>query len=161
MGGIKTFFSKVWAELKKLFKAEPKIEQVVQSIVTYAAPLVETIVGLAAGGPAEALVTRIIDTVKSDLATVSVVVQDGTVAAGSTAEASIIAALTSIDNNLGELLAAAEVKNSTNVTKITAAVNLVLGEVEAVLDELDPQPAAPVTSPSPAPAPVVASAQLK
>ena len=48
LGSFKTFFDKVGSVLKKLF-GSASFEQTVQSVITYAAPLLETIVGLAAG----------------------------------------------------------------------------------------------------------------
>jgi hypothetical protein len=144
LSGLKTFFEKVWAELKKLFKSGATWEKVAQSVITYAAPLVETIVGLAAGTAAEALVTRIINTVQSDMATVSVVAQGAAVAPGSTDAATVEAALNSIKTNLSELLEAAEVKSAATGSKITAAANLIIGEVEALLSNL-PQTTTPAT----------------
>jgi hypothetical protein len=142
---VKTFFSKVWDEMEKLFTNGATYEKAIQSVITYAAPIVETIVGLAAGGPAAALVTRVISTVQSDMATVSVVVQQGTVAPGSTAATTCEAALNSIKTNLTSLLTAAEVKNSAKAADITNAVNLIVGEVDAALSGL-PTAAAPAAA---------------
>ena len=71
LGSFKTFFDKVGSVLKKLF-GSASFEQTVQSVITYAAPLLETIVGLAAGSPAATAVAAVVSTVQSDLATVSV-----------------------------------------------------------------------------------------
>jgi hypothetical protein len=41
--------------------------------------------------------------------------------------------LTSVQTNLGTLLADADIKNSTKAADITGAVNTLIGEVEAIL----------------------------
>jgi hypothetical protein len=146
-----SFFGKVWAEFKKLFGKEPQVAQVVRSVITYVAPVLETVVTLAAGSAAGTIVTNVINNVQADLATVSTVIQQGTVAPGSTAEASIIAALNSVKSNLGTLLTDADVKNSAKAAEITSATNLIIGEVEAALTNLVP------TSTTPAPAPTAAA----
>ena len=131
---LKTFFEKVGSEIKKLFGSST-FEQEVQSTITYAAPLVEGI--LAVADPSlEPIVAAVLNTVKSDLATVSTVVQGGKVAAGSSAAKTICAALTSVNSNLSGLLQVAEVKNSTKIAQITAAVNTLTGETNALLANL-------------------------
>lgn len=147
---IGSFFSKVEAELKKLF-GSTTVEQKIQSVISYVAPIVNTIISLA--DPAIApFVAGVISTVQSDLATVSVVVQGAAVSAGSTAAQTVTSALNSVKANLAGLLASAEIKNSAKVSQITAATNLVIGEVDAALAGLAPAPAAAV-----APAPVAAA----
>ena len=145
---IGSFFSKAYAEIKKLFGKEPQVAQVVRSVITYVGPIAETIIALAAGGPAGAIATTVINAVESDLATVSVVIQQGTPAPGSTSEASVIAALNSVKANLSTLLADADVKNAAKASEITTAANLILGEVEAALTNLT-APSVPA-APSPA-----------
>jgi hypothetical protein len=66
-----SFFGKVWAEFKKLFGKEPQVAQVVRSVITYVAPVLETVVTLAAGSAAGTIVTNVINNVQADLATVS------------------------------------------------------------------------------------------
>jgi hypothetical protein len=134
-GKFASFFEAVGKELEKLFGGG-SFAQKVQAVITYVAPVVETIVQLAGGTAAATLVTNIINMIKSDLATVSTVVQGATVAAGTPAASAISTALASIETNLSSLLTAAEVKNSTNFKNIETAVNLVLGEVQALLANL-------------------------
>jgi hypothetical protein len=131
---IKTFFEKVGQEIKKLFGSST-FEQEVQSTITYAAPLVEGILAIA-DPEIEPIVAGVLNTVKSDLATVSTVVQSAKVAPGSSAAKTISAALTSINSNLSGLLKVAEVKNSTKIAEITAAVNTLTGETNALLSNL-------------------------
>jgi len=129
---IITFFEKVGSWLKKLF-TNPKTEQTILATIKYVAPFIETLVGLAAGGPAEILVTNIVNQVQADLATVAVVVQEGIPPAGSTAAQQAETALNSIKTNLTALLADADVKNSAKVAEITSTVNLIAGEADAML----------------------------
>jgi hypothetical protein len=124
---------------KKLF-GSTSWEQTALAVITYVAPLLETIVALTAGGPAAALVTAIITTVKADLATLAAVVNGATATPPANELAAAQQALSSIQANLPQILQLAEVKNSANKDKITAIVNTVIGEVEAIAENI-PQPA--------------------
>jgi hypothetical protein len=132
---MKKFWDKVEAAFKKLF-GSTKWEQTASSVVTYVAPLLETLVALTAGGPAAAIVTGIVNTVQADLATVAAVVNGATATPPVNELAAVMQALASIQTNLPALLTAAEVKNSTNASKITAVVNTIIGEVEAIADNI-------------------------
>jgi hypothetical protein len=158
-GSVKSFFEGVGKTLEKLFGAGASTFEVkAQAVITYVAPLVTTIVQLTAGTAAATLVSNIMKTVQVDLATVATAVQAGTAAPGSHTYVVVTTALNSITSNLASLLAAAEVKNSGKVSEITAAVNLIVGEVEAVLSSLAasnaPAPAVPAAS-----APIAAPAK--
>lgn len=133
---VKTFFEKFGSELKKLFGSTATWEQTARSVITYVAPILETIIGLAAGGPAEAAVSGVVNSIQADLATISAVVQGAAVTPRSPTAVTVKTALESIKANLGSLLADADIKNSTKVTEITAAVNGISGEVEALLANL-------------------------
>jgi len=139
-GSFKSFAEKLGAELQKLF-GKAGMEQVVQGVITYVAPILETITQLAGGSGAEAIVANIIKAVQADLATVSALVQGGTVAAGSTTAAAITTALNSVKTNLSSLLQDASIKNSGKVSAITTAANLIISEVEALLGQITSSPA--------------------
>jgi hypothetical protein len=126
-----SFFSKIEAEFKSLTDKEPTFAQSVQSIVTYVAPVVLTV--LTFTDPAiEPIVSKAISVVQSDLATVNAVVKSSTVTPGSTAAATVKAALGSITSNLSGLLQVAAVKNSAKITQITAAVNEISTEINSI-----------------------------
>jgi len=135
LGKFKTFFEKVEAEAKKLF-GSTSWEKTASSVITYAAPIAESLVGLAAGQPAEALVTGVVNAVKADLTTVSAVVSGAQAPPGSTLAVTVRTALTSINTNLASLLSASEVKDSKTASEITEAVTLLTGEVDALLSSL-------------------------
>ena len=67
---IKSFFESVGSEIEKLFKSvvSSSWEQKASATIKYVAPLVETIVQLAAGTAAAAAVTGVINQVQADLA---------------------------------------------------------------------------------------------
>lgn len=127
-----SFFHKVESAFKKLF-GSTTWEKTVSSTLTYVGPLLELLVGLAAGGPAETLVTGIVNTTQTDLATVAAVVTGATATPPANEMAAVTSALNSIKANLPQLLTAADVKNSTKSTEITATTNTIIGEVEAIL----------------------------
>jgi hypothetical protein len=135
LSSLKTFFEKVGAEIEKLFGGPTSLAQQVQAVITYVAPLVNTIVVLA--DPAIApLVAGVIAIVQADLATVSVVVQGATPTPGSTVAQTLTTALGSIKNNLSGLLTDAGVKNSANFAKISSIASLVMAEADAILAKL-------------------------
>lgn len=142
---FKTFFDKVGAVLEKFFGSSG-LEQKIEATITYIAPLVNTIVKLV--DPALAPeVAAAITLIQADLATASTVVQEGTVAPGSTAEQTVTTALTSVQTNLTTIITDAGVKNSASFTEIDAAGNLILGELQAMLAALTSStPAATTTA---------------
>jgi hypothetical protein len=132
LGKAKTFFEKVGTEIEKLFGGKASLEQKIQSVIAFTAPLVNTIVTLADPSIAPQ-VSKAVTVVQSDLATISTVVQGSTVVPGSTGAQTAITALNSIKTNLNDLLTEAGVKNTAKFAQISAAANLVIGEVEAIL----------------------------
>lgn len=140
---FKTFVEKVEAEAKKLF-GSTTWENTLSSGVSYTAPFLEVLVGLAAGQPAEQLVAAAVNTAQADLATIKALVSGAMVPAGSPALAVVKAALNSLQSNLGGLLSVAEVKNSKTSTQITSVVNTIVGEANALLAR------APSATPAPA-----------
>ena len=141
---MKKFWERVEAAFKKLF-GSTTWEKTASAVLSYVAPLLETLVGLTAGGPAETLVAGVVSTVQKDLATIEAVVGDATATPPANELAAATEALTSIKTNLGSILTAAEVTNSAEASKITAVVNTIIGEIEAMLANV-PSSAAPATS---------------
>ncbi|MBZ5662741.1 MAG: hypothetical protein LAO08_20255 [Acidobacteriia bacterium] len=129
---IGSFFHKVEQEFVKLFRAAPSYEQKVQSVIAYVGPVVVGIIGMV--DPAVAPeANAVMKTVQSDLSTVSALTQAGQVTPGTPAAATVVTSLNAIKMNVGGLLALAEVKNSAKVNEITAAVNMIVGEMDAML----------------------------
>lgn len=142
-GGVESFFKAVGHTIEKLF-GKAGLAQTLSATITYVAPILNTILALA--DPAVApLVAHIISIIQADLATVQTVIQQGTPAPGSPAEAAIKAALASVNENLASLLAMSAVKNSTKVSQITAAVGLITQETNAALGALETQTATATT----------------
>lgn len=131
---IKSFFEKVGDELKKLF-GSTNWEKQTQAVITYVAPVLDTILTFA-DPSIEPIVSGVIAKVQADLAAVSAAVSGAAVPAGSTASAAVQAAMGSVKTNLTSLLSVAEVKNSAKVTQITAAVNTIVSEIDACLTYL-------------------------
>ena len=142
---VKTFVEKVEAEARKLF-GSTTWENTLSSGISYTAPFLEILVGLAAGEPAEALVAAAVSTAQADLATIKALVSGARVPAGSPALTVVRAALNSLQSNLGSLLGAVEVKNSKTSSEITSAVNLIVGEANALLARAPSATAAPAAA---------------
>jgi hypothetical protein len=134
-GKFNSFFHAFGSELERLF-GNASYAQKAAAVINYAAPVVEMIVQDVAGTDAEKEAESIIETIKTDLATVSALVQGGTPDAGSTVWASLKKALDSAKANLTSILQLAAIKNHAKVDKITSGVNLVVGELDALLGGL-------------------------
>jgi hypothetical protein len=129
---VKKFWHRVEAAFKKLFGSS-KWEKTTSAVISYIAPLLETLVALTAGGPAAALVTNIVSIAQTDLATLAAVVDGATATPAANEVSAAINALNSIKTNLAALLTAADVKNAATSLQVTATVNAIIGEVEAIL----------------------------
>jgi len=132
------FFEKIGHAFKQVFGSTTWETQAIATI-SYAEPIVIGILGFV-DPLAVPFVTGIITAIVASLNTVKSVVQQGTVAPGSPASAKVAAELDSVKANLAALLADAHIKNSEKVAQITAAVNIVDGEVDAILGQA-PAPA--------------------
>jgi hypothetical protein len=128
-----------WAEkeLEKLQGAAPTIEKIADTVLTYVGPALQTVVTMEAGGPAGALVGKVISTVQSDLTAASGLLTDF----GATPSvASILSAVTS---NLNGLLTDAGVKDPKSVAavqKVVSEINILAAAIEALVTP--PAPAA-------------------
>ena len=130
-----TFWHRVENALKKIF-GSTSWEQTATSVLTYVGPLVQTLVTLAAGGPAGALVGAAVATAKSDLGIAAAVVSGATSTPAANDVALFVNAMNSVKANLTGILSAAEVKNSGKQSEITNAVNLIVGELDACLQNV-------------------------
>lgn len=128
---MKSAWQHIEAWFKKLF-GSTKWEKTASSVITYVAPLLETIVALVAGQPVEAAVAAIVAEIQGDLAAASALIANANVL-GVSPVAGAINLLNSVKANLGQLLAAAQVKDTALQQKITAISNSIIGEIEAIL----------------------------
>jgi hypothetical protein len=147
MSKLKTFFEKIGEWLKEIGHSAT-LEKTALTTLKVAAPLLDTLVGLVAGEPAEALVSKKVDQAQTDIAGAAALLS-GASAGGAVTVTSFLG---SVKTNLASLLADADVKNSTKATQIESTVNTVIGEVEAIQAAIEP----PAASSTAAPAPVTA-----
>lgn len=126
-----SFFKKIESWVASIFKKAPSWETIAKSTILYVAPLLETIVALADPAAAPA-VDAIVDKIKVGLAAASVTLSD----AGPVPTLSTI--LASVNTNIGQLEAAAQIKDPATQAKLTATVNLISGEIQAILSAIPP-----------------------
>jgi hypothetical protein len=146
---MKTLFSHIKTFLEKVF-GSTNWERVAINTLAVVGPLLTTLVTLTAGAPAAALVSKIISIVQADLQTAATLitsVQSGT-ATGAAAQLQNL--LAGVKTNLTSLLTAADIKDADTQAKVSAIVNTVTGEIDAILTEM------PTASPA-APTPPAAS----
>jgi hypothetical protein len=146
---MKTLFSHIKTFLEKVF-GSTNWERVAINTLAVVGPLLTTLVTLTAGAPAGALGSKIISIVQADLQTAATLitsVQSGT-ATGAAAQLQNL--LAGVKTNLTSLLTAADIKDADTQAKVSAIVNTVTEEIDAILTEM------PTASPA-APTPPAAS----
>jgi hypothetical protein len=128
---LKTAAGKFEAAYKKLWAAEPKIEQTIVTVISTLAPEVVAIAAITAGAPGATAANAIIEEIKADLATVQVVV----VASG-VANPTLKSTLQAVVSNLGSILAAADVKDPALVATVTKDVDSIVAGLQVVIAAL-------------------------
>src|SRR5271157_4962597 len=126
---LKTFFEHVGDWLKEVLGKEATWEQAASTALKVAAPLLTTLITLTAGAPIAAKVAGIVAQVQADMAGAATVISTSGAATGGVTISSFLG---SVQTNLGTLLTDADVKNSTEFTKIESTINTVIGEVVAI-----------------------------
>ena len=143
-----SFFSKIEAAFKKVFGSS-KWEQTAETTLTLVAPLLETLLALTAGAPAATAVGVVIAKIQMGLATAAKLSSDikaGTVSSANGAQ-QLSAMLAAVQADLGTLLTATQIKDQTTQAKVTAIVDSISGEVQAIIAALP----TPATAPKPVP----------
>jgi hypothetical protein len=124
---VKSWASKFEAEFVKLFKTAPSWLTIVSGVLSYAGPIVATLVTLVAGAPAGTATAAILAVIQKDIA----VAQTAIVSADATTD--VPALLASLKASLPALLAAAKVENISTVADIEKYVNLLIPEIDALI----------------------------
>lgn len=128
---VVTFFEKLGAKVKAIFKKAPSIEVQISSAVNYLAPFIEEL-DILVLGPEAVLVNPIIDRIKTGLAALAVTITDSSVAG----KANVTSILNSINSNAASLEAAAQIKDPATQQKLSGIVNLITGEAGAIQAKL-------------------------
>jgi hypothetical protein len=121
------WFKRVFEDI---FDSKATWEKTAATAITFAGPLVDTIVQLTGGAAASTESQKIIADIQSDLALATKVLST---TSGETAKQALSQYITNVQANLAALLAVAEVKNSAKAAQITMYVNLIGGELQAIL----------------------------
>lgn len=127
-------FKKIGNFFSKLFNSAPSWSQKASTAITLIAPLTNTLVALADGEEAAAQATSIVHEVQSDLAAAASLLSEAH--GNATAPAGLTSVLQAVTDNLSSLLAAGHIKNPEKVSKVSAIVNTITGEISAVLSSL-------------------------
>jgi hypothetical protein len=125
----KSIASKVEAGLKKLFLAEPKVEQVAVATISAVAPIVVAIAAVTGNEAESAAIAGIVSIVKTDLAAIQVTLNE---AGAGTVNISVKSTFSAINDNLAILLTAGYIKNPQTLATVTADVN----KIETALNVL-------------------------
>ena len=124
---IKTWAAKFEAEFKKLFANAPSWLTIVSGVLTYAGPIVTTLVTLVGGAPAGSATAAILAVIQKDIAVAQ------TAIAAADATTNVPALLASLQANLPALIAAAKVENVATVADIEKYANLLIPEIDALI----------------------------
>ena len=132
---MKSFFSKVAAFFKKAL-SNTQWEQTVITTLNIVGPLIQSIIAMTAGEAAAASVGAVMSEVSRDLATIMGLVQTYELGDHATISGRITTLADEVKANLAGLLAAGHVKNDATVSKLSAIVTAVNGELDAVVKSL-------------------------
>jgi hypothetical protein len=138
------FFHSALAFFKKVFTSTDWTHAA-QVGITVTAPLVETLATVIGGAGVGSEVTNIFNIVKTDFGVVSVTLGQIQAAPGNVNAVTLLKnTLGSIKTNLSQLLTVADIKDAGTKQSVTLTVNMIVGEIDAVLDAI------PATLPAPA-----------
>ena len=126
---VVTFFSKLKAEIKAMWKKAPAEEVALASGVSFIVPFVEQLDELATPELAP-IINPILDKIKTGLSAFSVTIKG----VGPVANIQTIAS--SITTNLTGLEQAVQIKDPATATKINGIATLISGEIAAVLSAI-------------------------
>ena len=122
-----TDFQDIENLFKKLFKNEPSWAQVASADIAYVAPIIETILALFGQGAIDATVTATVAVIQTDLVLATKFIQ------ALDSSKNLTDVLEALKANFLGLLQLAAIKNSDKVSTITAYVNGVVAEIEAII----------------------------
>ena len=131
--GFGGWFAKEWT---KVFNAAPTIEKIADTVISYAAPALQLILG-ALDPPAAALVGPIISEVQKDLHVASGLIFDFG------ANPNAVSILNGVTSNLNDLLAAGHIKDERLQDKVTMVANTIGSLVQSMQTTLSSPPPAP------------------
>lgn len=126
----KLLVSKIEVIFTKLFGSAPAVLQTVSATLTVVAPLVESILALTGNEAAAATILVVVSQVESDITAVDALVQS------TGATPTLTSVLTAIVSNLKTLLTAGDIKDAATLSKVTAIVDTIVAEFEAILSAL-------------------------
>jgi len=150
---FKSFFEHIGEWFKENLGKAATWEQAASTALKVSAPLLDEVIALTAGTAAATKVQGVIAQVQADMAgSATTITEAGSATGGLT----IQSFLGSVTNNLGTLLTDADVKNTTEFSKIENTIKTVIGEVQVVASAM-PKPA---PAPVPVPAPVEPPARV-
>ena len=124
---IKTWAAKFEAEFTKLFASAPSWLTIASGVLTYAGPIVTTMITLVGGAPAGSATAAILAAIQKDIAVAQ------TAIAAADATTNVPALLASLQANLPALIAAAKVENVATVADIEKYANLLIPEIDALI----------------------------
>lgn len=132
------FFKNVIHVFTKLFGNAPSVLQTASSVLRYVSPFIKGILSLVGGEPLAADVQKIVAEIQSDLATAATLISQshGSPSAGIVDQ--LVNILTAVNSNLAALLQAGHIKEPSTVAKVTAIVNTITGEIQALVGFLQP-----------------------
>lgn len=124
---LKSFFSEVETEFKKLFGSAPAALQTASAVITVVAPLVESLIALTGNEAAAAAIAVVVKQVEVDITAVQVTLKS----VGS--PLSLVGVLDAIVSNLKTLLTAGDIKDAKTLEVVTSVVNTIVAEFESIL----------------------------
>jgi len=132
-----SFFKKIPGFFSKLFGKAPSALQTISTTIKLIGPGIASLYALVSKDPADAAEAQNVTAeVETDLAAMQTVIAQSHNSADANTYAKLETLANALKGNLQELLTAGHIKNPDTVNKVTAIVNLSIGELDAVLDLL-------------------------
>jgi hypothetical protein len=133
-----SFFGKLAHVFGSIFGKAPSVLQTVRSVISFVGPLVSGILPLVGGEEYAAETGKIIAEIESDLGTAATLISQAHGSPSADVYDKINNLLGAVNNNLAALLQSGHIKDAGTVTKVTAIVNTITAEVQAVTGLLKP-----------------------
>jgi len=151
-----SFFSKIWAALKKFF-TNPSVDQTIETSLAIVQPLIAAVLTFTMGAPAAAAANSVIAKIQTALAAVGQVAADikSGVTTSATGAQQVVSVLKTIQSDLATILSASQIKDPATSAKITAIVDSVDESISELITNLTGATAASNASTPPAPTPTV------
>jgi hypothetical protein len=129
---VKSFFEHIGEWLKDHLGDAQTVEHQAATAIAVFSPLLNTLITLTAGSAIATKVASYVATIQTKLANASALLNGAETTVENGTPITLQSVLSGVQSDMAAFLADADVKNSTEIAKITSVCNTIIGEVEAI-----------------------------